>query len=77
MINKTTRLLPGFVQHKVDGEFAGFISKVNKIRLLNAKDAANYLSISRAKIYQWIECGKIKSLKVERRRILKTTKKND
>ncbi len=38
-------------------------------RLLNAKDAANYLSISRAKIYQWVESRKIKSLKIEGRRL--------
>jgi len=38
-------------------------------RLLNAKDAANYLSISRSKIYQWIDSNKIKSLKIEGRRL--------
>jgi len=38
-------------------------------RLLSAKDAAYYLSISRAKIYQWVDSGKIKSLKIEGRRL--------
>ncbi len=38
-------------------------------RLLNAKDAAGYLSISRSKIYQWVESGKVRSLKIEGRRL--------
>jgi len=38
-------------------------------RLLNAKETANFLSISRSNLYQWIESGKIKSLKLGSRRL--------
>ena len=34
-------------------------------RLLNANDAAAYLSISRAKLYQWMKVGKINSLLID------------
>ena len=36
-------------------------------RLLDVK---TYLSISRAKLYQWIDTGKIKSYKIDSRRLL-------
>ena len=39
-------------------------------RLLDVKTAAGYLSISRAKLYQWIDTGKIKSYKIDSRRLL-------
>ena len=39
-------------------------------RLLDVKTAARYLSISRAKLYQWIDTGKIKSYKIDSRRLL-------
>jgi len=38
-------------------------------RLLNVKKASDFLSISRSKLYQWIKAGKIKSIKVEGRRL--------
>ncbi len=34
-------------------------------RLLNANAAAEYLSISRSKLYQWAEKGKIKSVRID------------
>jgi excisionase family DNA binding protein len=37
---------------------------VNK-RLLDAKEAADYLSISRAKLYEWMKKGKIRSLLID------------
>ena len=36
-------------------------------RLLDAKSAAEYLSISRSLLYQWINKGKIKCVKIESR----------
>ena len=41
---------------------------VNK-RLLNAKSAADYLSISRALLYQWNSKGKIPSVRINSRRL--------
>jgi len=38
-------------------------------RLLDAKDAASYLSISRAKLYQWVDAGKIPSVRIDKRRL--------
>ena len=38
-------------------------------RLLDAKSAADYLSISRSKLYEWINRGKIRSLKIDSRRL--------
>ncbi len=40
---------------------------VSKI-LLNSPEAVEYLSISRSKFYQWIDTGKIKSIKIDKRR---------
>jgi excisionase family DNA binding protein len=37
---------------------------VNK-RLLDAKDAAAYLSVSRAKLYQWLKTGIIRSIMID------------
>ncbi len=37
---------------------------VNK-RLLDAKEAADYLSISRAKLYDWMKKGKVRSLLID------------
>jgi excisionase family DNA binding protein len=48
-----------------------------KKRLLDAKEAAMYLSISRANLYQWIERGKIKSLKLGGRRLFDILELND
>ena len=41
---------------------------INK-RLLEAKAAAEYLSISRSKLYQLMKQGKIKSLKIDNMRL--------
>ena len=38
-------------------------------RLLNVNAAAYYLSISRSKLYQWVEANKINSIKIDRRRL--------
>lgn len=38
-------------------------------RLLDAKSAACYLSISRALLYQWVQKNRIKSLKINGRRL--------
>ncbi len=39
-------------------------------RLLNVREAANYLSISRANLYLWLKSGKIISYKLGGRRII-------
>ena len=39
-------------------------------RLLNVRDAANYLSISRANLYIWLKSGKIISYKLGGRRLI-------
>jgi len=41
---------------------------VNK-RLLDSKEAAKYLSISRSKLYQWADAGRIPSLRIDKRRL--------
>ena len=41
---------------------------VNK-RLLSAQEASEYLSISRALLYQWVDKKRIPSLKINRRRL--------
>lgn len=38
-------------------------------RLLSAKEAAEYLSISRSKLYQWAEAGRILSIRIDNRRL--------
>jgi len=38
-------------------------------RLLSAKDAACYLSISRAKLYEWTKDERIKSIRIDSRRL--------
>ncbi len=38
-------------------------------RLLDVKSAALYLSISRSKLYQWAEANKIKSVRIDKRRL--------
>ena len=42
---------------------------MNNKRLLDVKSAADYLSLSRSKIYQLVEKGKLSSLKVDGRRL--------
>jgi excisionase family DNA binding protein len=39
-------------------------------RLLDVKTAANYLSISRSLLYQWIDKGKIPVLKINTRTLI-------
>ena len=56
--NKTNRLNTSF--HKM--------IVVNK-RLLDSNAAADYLSISRAKLYQWVDAGKVHSLKIDNKRL--------
>jgi len=38
-------------------------------RLLDVKAAADYLSISRSKLYRWADKRKIKSLRIDSRRL--------
>ncbi len=38
-------------------------------RLLDSKEAAEYLSISRSKLYQWAEKDKIPSVRIDSRRL--------
>ena len=38
-------------------------------RLLDAKAAANYLSISRSKLYQWVDRERIRSVRIDTRRL--------
>ncbi len=38
-------------------------------RLLDAKSAADYLSISRALLYQWTDKGKIPSVRINTRKL--------
>lgn len=38
-------------------------------RLLDAKEAANYLSISRSKLYQWVDRDRIRSVRIDTRRL--------
>ena len=40
------------------------------IRLLDVKAAAKYLSISRSKLYQWMDAGRIKSYRIDSKRLL-------
>jgi len=46
-------------------------------RLLDAKSAAEYLSISRAKLYQWVDAGKIPSLRIDSRRLFDVLELNE
>ena len=41
-----------------------------KKRLLSVKDASEYLSISRSKLYQWLKKRKIPSVRIDGRRLL-------
>ena len=45
------------------------ITETQLKRLLDVKEAAVYLSISRSKLYQWVEANKINSIKIDRRRL--------
>ena len=39
-------------------------------RLLDVKQAAEYIGISRAKLYQWMDKDKIPSVRIDSRRLL-------
>ncbi|HPG41110.1 MAG TPA: helix-turn-helix domain-containing protein [bacterium] len=45
------------------------MSVIMNKRLLGVKEAASYLSISRAKLYQWAEKNKIPSVRIDTRRL--------
>ena len=49
----------------------------NDKRLLDAKSAAEYLSISRAKLYEWVDAGKIPSIRIDSRRLFDILELND
>ena len=42
---------------------------VTNKRLLDVKEAAAYLSISRSKLYQWADKGRIRSVRIDARRL--------
>ena len=46
-------------------------------RLLDVKAAAEYLSISRAKLYQWVDAGKIPSVRIDSRRLFDILELNE
>ena len=46
-------------------------------RLLDVKTAAEYLSISRAKLYQWVDAGKIPSVRIDSRRLFDIMELNE
>ena len=39
-------------------------------RLLSVKEASDYLSISRCKLYQWLQKDRIPSVRIDGRRLL-------
>lgn len=51
--------------------------EIAKKRLLDVKAAANYLSISRAKLYQWVDAGKIPSVRIDSRRLFDILELNE
>ncbi|MBD3289209.1 helix-turn-helix domain-containing protein [candidate division KSB1 bacterium] len=52
------------------------MERFNK-RLLDVKTAAEYLSISRAKLYQWVDAGKIPSVRIDGRRLFDILELNE
>lgn len=46
-----------------------FEMEIMNKRLLDVKAAAEYLSISRAKLYQWVDKGRIPSVRIDSRRL--------
>ena len=38
-------------------------------RILESKSPANYLSISRSKLYQWVDAGKIPGVRINNKRL--------
>ena len=42
---------------------------ISQKRLLDLKEAANYLSISRPKLYEWSLQGKIPSVRIDNKRL--------
>ncbi|MBN1348961.1 helix-turn-helix domain-containing protein [candidate division KSB1 bacterium] len=68
------------------GLITAFVSKYSVItnnmeksikRLLDAKSAAEYLSISRSKLYQWVDAGKIPSVRIDSRRLFDILELNE
>ena len=51
--------------------------EIAKKRLLDVKAAAEYLSISRAKLYQWVDAGKIPSVRIDSRRLFDILELNE
>ena len=51
--------------------------EIFKKRLLDVKTAAEYLSISRAKLYQWVDAGKIPSVRIDSRRLFDIVELNE
>jgi len=51
--------------------------EIAKKRLLDVKAAADYLSISRAKLYQWVDKGKIPSVRIDSRRLFDILELNE
>ena len=51
--------------------------EIAKKRLLDVKAAADYLSISRAKLYQWVDAGKIPSVRIDSRRLFDILELNE
>ena len=49
------------------------MNKVFTKRLLDSNEAAHYLSISRAKLYQWLNKGKIPSIRIDSKRLFDKT----
>jgi len=50
---------------------------ISNKRLLDVKNAAEYLSISRAKLYQWVDAGKIPSVRIDSRRLFDILELNE
>jgi excisionase family DNA binding protein len=48
-----------------------------KKRLLDVKTAADYMSISRAKLYQWMNSDRIPSFRIDGRRLIDLVDLND
>ena len=50
---------------------------ISNKRLLDVKNAAEYLSISRAKLYQWVDAGKIPRVRIDSRRLFDILELNE
>ena len=61
--------LPLSVQAKKANSSRLFIMKTEMKRLLDARAAAAYLSISRALLYQWVKTDRVPSVRINSRRL--------